>query len=159
MRALKRALRGELAPEIVAYADGSGTTKDKAAGIGVYITAEGMEPLFIADNIGPGTNNRAELSAVWRALQEAPDMYTRILVRTDSEYTIGSLTGDWSAEANAELIKAIRNDLYWREATLSPLISTIPARVTFEHVRGHAGIDGNEVADLLSKAGRKHVSL
>ena len=128
------------------YCDGSGTSSDKAAGIGCVIYRGQEPPQFIAENIGLGTNNVAELRAVWRALQAIPRLDCDVLVRSDSEYAIGSLTKDWTSVANAELISSMRLDLSLR------------LRVRFEHVDGHAGHEGNEVADRLAKIGRKLVT-
>jgi ribonuclease HI len=133
--------------EIIAYCDGSGTTGDKPAGIGCYINRVVDKPLLFAENIGPGTNNRAELCAIWRALRTFPDVSQRLLIRTDSEYAIGSLTKDWARNKNEELITNIRLDLGHRRSN-----------VHFEHVDGHSGVEGNEIADSLAKIGRKLVT-
>lgn len=133
--------------EFIAYCDGSGTTGDKPAGIGCYINRVVDKPLFFAENIGPGTNNRAELCAIWRALRTFPDVSQKLLIRTDSEYAIGSLTKDWARNKNEELITNIRLDLGHRRGN-----------VRFEHVDGHSGVEGNEVADKLAAIGRKIIT-
>jgi ribonuclease HI len=127
----------------VAFCDGSGMTKDKPAGIGVVIYTRGEHPLYIAEHIGLGTNNVAELRAIWRALQQFPDLGRKLLIRSDSEYAIGSMTKPWNATANAELIANMRADLALREG-----------KVRFDHVDGHAGHLGNEIADALANIGR-----
>lgn len=129
----------------VAYCDGSGMTSDKVAGIGVAIYQRGEKPVFIAENIGKGTNNVAELRAIWRALKQFPHVKQRIVICSDSEYAIGSMTKAWNASANAELIRHMREDLALRP------------NVTFKHVDGHTGVEGNEVADDLANIGRKLV--
>lgn len=133
-----------LAP-VIAYADGSGTTSNKIAGIGVVIYEKGKVPLYIAECIGPGTNNRAELIAIWRIIKQFPELDRRILIYSDSEYAIGSLTLNWSPQVNQDLIANIRKDLATRTG------------ICLEHVDGHAGINGNEIADSLAKIGRKYV--
>lgn len=129
------------------YTDGSGTTKDKPAGIGVYVI-DGPHRVFVSENIGNGTNNRAELCAIWRALRQFPWLHKPILVRSDSEYAIGSMTQDWHPNVNADLIRRMREDLAERNF-----------KVEFEHVPGHSKIEGNEIADRLSGVGRKLVTL
>lgn len=133
--------------ETVCYCDGSGTTQEKPSGIGVVVYEPHCAPQLIAENIGPGTNNRAELAAIWRALRAVPDLQRRILIRSDSEYAQGVLTKDWALKSNVELITAIREDLALRGN-----------HVRFEYVAGHAGIEGNELADRLANIGRKVVS-
>lgn len=130
----------------IAYTDGSGTTGKKPAGIGVYIE-DGDKKTFIAENIGLGTNNVAELTAIWRALRAFPNLHKRILIRSDSEYAIGILTEpNWCAQANPELVRRIREDLRLRGAN-----------VQIEHVDGHSGVEGNELADALATMGRKTI--
>ncbi len=130
----------------VAYCDGSGMTSDKVAGIGVAIYQSGERPVLIAENIGKGTNNVAELRAIWRALQQFPNVNQRMIICSDSEYAIGSMTKAWNASANAELIRYMRADLAMRP------------NVKFKHVDGHSGVMGNEVADQLANIGRKLVT-
>lgn len=132
----------------LAYADGSGSTGDKPAGVGVVLYSDGYtgHQRIFAQNIGLGTNNRAELCAVWCALRAVPRLASSILIRTDSEYAIGALTKDWARNANVDLIEAIRTDLDLRR------------EVRLEHVDGHSGHEGNEVADQLANIGRKLVT-
>jgi ribonuclease HI len=137
----------DLCKPVIAYCDGSGNTSDKPAGIGVVVYGLDANPVFIAENIGLGTNNRAELCAAWRALRAVPDTAQCLVIRTDSEYTAGALTKDWARNSNAELIGNIRRDLSFRHGN-----------VRFEHVDGHAGIEGNEVADKLANIGRKLIT-
>lgn len=132
--------------EVEVFADGSGTTFDKPAGIGVLVRRPWANPELIAENIGCGTNNRAELCAVWRGLRAIPHTAQSVVIKTDSEYTIGALTKDWARNANAQLIGNIRADLACRP------------NVRFEHVDGHSGHEGNEIADKLAGIGRKLVT-
>lgn len=133
--------------EVLAFADGSGTTHDKPAGIGVVVYRDAYRPQLIAENIGPGTNNRAELAAIWRALQAVPDTGQAIMIRSDSEYAMGSVSRDWIPKKNTALIEAIRLDLSLR-----------PGKVSFKHVNGHVGVAGNEIADSLAGVGRKYIT-
>src|SRR5262249_15456516 len=112
----------------VCFTDGSGTVATKPAGIGVVIYVSGHRPQYIAENIGLGTNNVAELKAIWRALQAFPDLGRKLVIQSDSEYAIGSLTKPWNGTVNVELIQAIREDLALRP------------KVKIVHVDGHAGI-------------------
>ena len=130
--------------ETVVWTDGSGTMNDDHAGIGVVVDEGEHGVREYSEYIGLGTNNVAELSAIYRGLQAVPDRRRRLLVRSDSEYSIGILTKNWVPKKNVDLIQAIREDLAWRAG-----------RVRFEHVRGHVGIEGNERADRLAKAGRE----
>lgn len=96
-------------------------------------------------HLGLGTNNHAELSAVRVALAITESYRDRLLVvRTDSQYTIGALTAPADPEpwaANAKLLGLVRRAMVGRA-------------VQFEHVKGHAGIAGNERADHLAGLAR-----
>jgi len=131
--------------QAVCYTDGSGTQAHKGAGIGVYVV-QSSGNLMIAEHIGLGSNNRAELCALWRGIRQFASKNKHILIRSDSEYAIGAVTQPWQANVNAKLIRCIREDLALRGD-----------RVQFEHVDGHSGVDGNEIADYLAKIGRKHI--
>lgn len=132
---------------LVAYTDGSGTLAHLPCGAGVVVY-DGAEAIIEASRyLGLGTNNHAELSAVRVALYltRAPDLAARpLVIRTDSQYTIGALTAPADPDpwaANAKLITIIRRAMVGRA-------------VSFEHVKGHAGIAGNERADALAGMAR-----
>lgn len=125
---------------VLAYCDGSNSLKDGSAGLGVVLFYRDGRTVKIADACGPGTNNYAELSAIHRALREVAPTHP-LLIRTDSEWSIGALTKDWAVSKNLELIGKIRTLMIGRQ-------------VTFEHVKGHAGEPGNEAADRLAHEGR-----
>lgn len=137
--------------EFIAFADGSGTTTHKEAGIGVAIfnKLSPLRPLItIAEHIGKGSNNVAELMAVWRCLKVFPKLNSEITIYTDSEYAIGILTLDWKPKSNEDLVKCIRQDLFCRYR--------MGGTVTIKHVNGHSSVPGNELADSLAKWARKY---
>jgi ribonuclease HI len=89
------------------------------------------------------TNNREELKAVREALRAArrrigTDPAWEIVVRTDSLGVVNWLTRRWKRNANLDLFPEID--------------ALLDSRVRFEHVRGHAGIPGNERVDALAVA-------
>ena len=124
--------------EVIIYADGACSGNPGPAGIGVYIHDSRGEQ-EVSEYLGQGTNNIAELVAIQRALDLCPDKSAVIKIHTDSAYSIGVLTQNWKAKANQELIAKIRAQLRGF------------ARVKFIKVAGHAGIPGNERADMLAR--------
>lgn len=107
---------------------------------------------------GDQTNNRAELIAIVRILETTPPLKRKLLIKTDSNYSIqcvtswifkwiqnGFLAADGRPVKNRGLIKYLAALLHARRTTSQT--------VEFEHVRGHVGIEGNEAADQLANMG------
>ncbi len=102
---------------------------------------------------GEGTNQVAELTAAISALELKPEgEYIDVL--TDSEYVIKSCTewrDNWESNGytnySGETISNL--DLILR---LHRLYDS--GGVRFTHVRGHTGVEGNELADALAHAAR-----
>ncbi|KAF8559923.1 ribonuclease H-like protein, partial [Imleria badia] len=127
------------------------------AGIGVWWGHD--DPRNIAERCpGDQTNNRAELIAIVRILETTPLLKRRLLIKTDSNYSIqcvtawisnwrrnGFLAADGKPVKNRVLIKYLAALLHVRRKTSQT--------VEFKHVRGHVGIEGNEAADQLANLG------
>lgn len=126
------------------YCDGSGTHHaNSPACLGVAVFLDGEVVCESSQCVGFGTNNVAELWAIRRALylvQWVGDdgFDTEAIIYSDSAYAIGMTIEDHVARANWELVEAIRE----RYAQFRG--------VRFQHVSGHAGIYGNELADWLA---------
>lgn len=98
------------------------------------------------------TNNRMELLAVIRAL-ESLKRRCEVEVYTDSQYVRNGITTwmtDWKRRGwKTADRKPVKNmDLWQRLDTLAA-----EHHVRWHWVRGHAGHDGNERADLLANRG------
>jgi ribonuclease HI len=132
--------------EVVAYCDGSGTNPRNAAGAGVFIQSTELEdPLHLSFGLGNGTNNFAEIWAIHIAIMHIPSNQAKITIKSDSLYSIGALTnGSWQIKLNQELISGIKADLRFRP------------NVSFEKVKAHSGVYGNEMADCLAGVARKY---
>ncbi|KAN0100219.1 Ribonuclease H-like domain containing protein [Tylopilus felleus] len=127
------------------------------AGIGVW-WGHG-DPRNISERCpGNQTNNRAELIAIVRILETTPHLKRRLLIKTDSNYSIqcvtswifkwmrnGFLAADGKPVKNRFLIQYLAALLHVRRKTSQT--------VEFKHVRGHVGIEGNEAADQLANLG------
>lgn len=151
------------------YTDGAcssnGTTAGRA-GIGIFHSPN--DPRNISTRL-PGThqtNQRAELFAVLKALEQLYHQETQslpagrrnVVIRTDSSYVIKALTtwiqkwerNGWRSKANQPVVS---KDLFVRARDMLGALAEGGVRVTFEHVRGHMGVWGNEQADRLAVAG------
>jgi len=143
---------GDLQLTTTIYCDGSGTIDSKPAGIGVVVLqAYPMmaPPKLIHEGCGLGTNNHAEVSAIRRGLQEVPDLYQPVIIRSDSEWALGAVNpkNNWNVQKNVQLVQQVRADLRMRE------------KVFLEHIKGHQPLSSkeglwNNVADVLARAGR-----
>lgn len=139
------AVPGDLADEpapadgvVDVWTDGACTGNPGPCGYGVVIR-HGETYREIGQFLGMGTNNIAELFAIYVAIEETADLPGQIEIHTDSGYSIGVLSKGWKAKANVELIGAIKK-----------LIASCDPKPKFVKVKGHAGIPLNERADDLA---------
>ncbi|KAM6954262.1 ribonuclease H1 [Aplochiton taeniatus] len=141
---------------VVVYTDGCCSSNGRIgarAGIGVYWGRN--HPLNVADRLdGRQTNQRAELQAACRALEQAKEMNIKKLVLyTDSKFTINGVTtwvknwklNGWRLKSGGKIIN--KEDF----EKLDKLNQELD--VKWLHIPGHAGYTGNEEADRLSREG------
>ncbi|XP_076011121.1 ribonuclease H1 [Genypterus blacodes] len=141
---------------VVVYTDGccSGNGKSGArAGIGVYWGHN--HPLNVAEPLdGRQTNQRAELQAACKALEQAKEKdIKKLVLYTDSKFTINGVTkwvknwkvNGWRLKAGGEIIN---KDDFVKLDRLNQEVD-----VVWLHIPGHAGYRGNEEADRLSREG------
>ncbi|XP_076364806.1 ribonuclease H1-like [Tachypleus tridentatus] len=138
------------------YTDGACSSNGRhgaRAGIGVFWGAD--HPLNVSEKLlGRQTNNRAEIHAAVRALDQARSLGLKnIVLYTDSAFLIKGITmwikkwkrNNWKL-TTGENVKN-REDFEALDEVLKGL------NVKWVHVRGHQGIHGNEAADRLAVAG------
>jgi len=148
----------------VAYVDGACSKNGRSgafAGYGVYFPDSDLRisrPLL--PRTQAQTNQRAELMAAIIALEEFPQRHDKdviLTIRTDSTYTIncardwvhGWKKNGWKTSSGADVQNS---DLIVR---LHHLCEERRGRLQWEHIRGHSGDVGNEIADRLAVAGAK----
>ena len=125
--------------EWVVYTDGACSGNPGPAGLGVVVIAPHGKMHEGYEYLGTATNNIAELTAVLRAVEQAPEEAKGLLIHTDSQYAIGVLSKGWKAKANQELIATIKAALKKRDG------------VRLSYVPGHSGVPMNERADELAR--------
>lgn len=91
---------------------------------------------------GKCTNNIAELTAIQEALISIKWKHVSVIIRTDSTYCIGVLTGKYRAHKNTKLVGDIKK-----------LLKAFK-HLKFEYVKGHNGNWENERVDTLANKGR-----
>lgn len=98
------------------------------------------------------TNNRMEMTAIIKGFEHCHNsgVKSSVMVLTDSSYVIqgmsswifGWIRKGWKTSAGKDVL----NQDLWKE--LHRLSSGL--KVSYHHVKGHAGIPGNERADLIA---------
>lgn len=120
------------------WTDGACEGNPGPAGLGVVIV-DGKEHRELSEYLGHGTNNIAELTAILRGLQAIGDRTRPVIVYSDSQYSIGLLTQNWKAKANAELVAQLR------------ALTRLFPDLRFVKVAAHSGIPLNERVDELAR--------
>lgn len=141
---------------VVVYTDGCCShngCSGARAGIGVYWGPD--HPLNVAEPLdGRQTNQRAEIQAACKALQQAKENNIKKLVLyTDSMFTINGATkwvknwklNNWRLKSGGQ----VQNKADFEQ--LDKLGADL--KVVWLHILGHAGYRGNEEADRLSREG------
>jgi ribonuclease HI len=119
------------------WTDGACSGNPGPAGIGVVII-DGEKRKEIGEYIGEGTNQIAELQAIFHGLTDVTERDRTVVVYSDSAYAIGLLTKPWRAKANVELVEKLR--------ALAKQFSDL----RFVKVLGHSGVAENERCDQLA---------
>uniref|UniRef100_A0A7E4V9R7 ribonuclease H n=1 Tax=Panagrellus redivivus TaxID=6233 RepID=A0A7E4V9R7_PANRE len=146
-------------PEPVVYTDGACTNNgysNARGGIGIYWGPDHPNNVSAPLNDSRATNNRAEYTAVNEAIKQARnDGYGSVTIRTDSELLVKSANeysknwqrNDWKTASGSD----VKNQDLIKE--FHGLKQSINVRL--EHVNGHRGEHGNEMADRLAKEAAK----
>ncbi|KAF2204342.1 ribonuclease H-like protein [Delitschia confertaspora ATCC 74209] len=160
MNATKLQPTGEIKGPIIIYTDGSSRGNGKVgavAGVGVYFGAG--DDRNVSERLqGPRqTNQRAELTAIQRAVDIAP-IDVDIEIYSDSKYGISCVT-EWFKNWRRNGWKTASGKTVDNRDIIEPILERIDMRklakanTKFVWVRGHANDPGNEAADKLAVAG------
>lgn len=135
------------------YSDGSSdNVKAKNAGWASVFMHEGRKPLIIYGHLEtPSTNNHGELIGIMgcayllKKMELSTGKRFPARIVSDSEYAIGCLDpkSTWLPSKNQDII---------HPGNL--LLNKCSSIITFKWVKGHKGVEGNELADKYSRYGR-----
>lgn len=150
---------------IQVFTDGS--SLDNAAvlsfgGIGVYFPNGELDDISEPFLLEPITNQRAELYAIYTALEKITDQleFDTVTIYSDSEYSIKSLT-EWIHKWKKQgWIGSKKQDVKNRDIIepIHNIMEKYPGKIKFVHVRAHTGKQDfesrcNHQADKLATAG------
>jgi ribonuclease HI len=133
------------------YCDGACSGNPGKAGSGLAIYGGGKPILLYGDYNHRGTNNTAELNALYKALLIAKESAKEVTILSDSKYSIDCITlwayswkrNGWKKKGgeikNLDIIR-LSHGLY----------EEIKGNITIKHVKGHSGVEGNELADRMA---------
>lgn len=136
---------------IVVFADGAARGNPGPGGWGAIIALPEGRVVELGGGAGHTTNNRMELTAVREALRLVASRSEPVVVHTDSTYVIHGITQwihgwrrkGWKTQQGTDVIN---RDLW------ESLAEVAGPRIQWRHVRGHAGIPGNERVDAIASA-------
>jgi ribonuclease HI len=138
--------------DVIAYVDGACKGNPGVGGWGVRLVIDGMtQDMYGGEK--HTTNNQMELTAAIQALKNCPSHPKRVLIITDSQYTMKGITEwikNWKKNGwRTAKGEPVKNAELWQE--LDALIQTV--NTSWSWVRGHRGHAGNEKADELANKG------
>lgn len=100
-----------------------------------------------------GTNQRAELQAIVQAMKHIPEGQSALII-SDSEYSIKAMTTYRRKWRLNGFLNSEGNQIA-NFALITEGHSLLDKRkIEFQHVRGHTGVVGNELADKLATTTR-----
>ncbi|TMM42671.1 ribonuclease H family protein [Colwellia ponticola] len=149
--------------DIEIYCDGACSPNPGKSGTGLAVYEQGkVTSLYYGLHLANGTNNTAELNGLLSAFQLAQHFIDKnseqsISILSDSRYSIDAITKwakGWQAKGwtrgKGEEIKnlALIQQCY-------ALYKTMHTKIAIRHVKGHANIEGNELADRMAVLARQ----
>ncbi len=137
------------------YCDGGcqGNPGKSGSGLALYGADKTKPTLIYGAFEAMGTNNTAELNALHKALSIAKeyDRDANITILSDSKYSIDSITKwaySWKKNNWKKKGGEIKNLEIIQQA--HQLYEELKDTITIKHVKGHSGIEGNELADRMA---------
>lgn len=129
------------------FTDGGSRNNPGDAGLGAYITKDGVVLAELSEYLGKQTNNFAEYTAVIRALEwclENGLSSEPLSFKMDSKLVVEQVQGNWKV----------------KEPTLKPLVARVRElaaafpRVTFAHVRREQNKEADRLANEAMDRGQ-----
>ncbi len=129
---------------------------ESSSGVAVYENMQ-LTQLWYGLYNPHGTNNTAELNALFQSLLLAKDALAKgktVQILCDSQYSINCITNwafGWKKSGWKKKTGEIKNLEIIKQA--HEAYCSIESTVTVSHVKAHIGIEGNELADRMAVYG------
>lgn len=137
----------EKRPSIFLYTDGASSGNPGPGGYGVVLKCAGLEK-ELSGGFALTTNNRMELLAVIKGLEQIRWPHADVEVYSDSSYVVKAVNEGWLTTWERKGWKKVKNPDLWQRF----LAIYRCHNVTFHWLKGHAGHPENERCDQLAVA-------
>lgn len=132
-------------PKITIFTDGAASGNPGPGGYGVILKS-GNHYKELSEGFRRTTNNRMELLAVIKALEELKIEGSEVDIYTDSRYVCDSIEKGWVFDWVKTGFKKKKNEDLWRR-----FLQIYPIhKVKLHWIKGHADIPENEKCDRLA---------
>ena len=146
--------------DVTVYCDGGCSPNPGKSGSGIAVYRGGkVQELWYGLYESMGTNNTAELGALYQSLLIAEKESTRgnkVEIKCDSMYSINCIktwAKGWEKKGWKKKGGEIKNLEIIQKAY--HLYNTISSKVSLSHIKAHAGLEGNELADRMTVYARE----
>jgi len=146
--------------DVIVYCDGGCSPNPGQCGSGISVYRGGqVAELWYGLYESMGTNNTAELNALYQSLliaQKEISLGNRVEIKCDSMYAINCIqTWAVSWERNGWRKKGgeIKNLEIIQKAY--SLYNELKSKIILSHIKAHAGLEGNELADRMTVHARE----
>ena len=143
-----------MALKIKLYTDGAARGNPGPGGYGVVLLA-GKHRKELSEGFRLTTNNRMELLAVIKGLEELKYPESKVTVYSDSKYVVDAVEKGWLINWERKGFKNKKNPDLWRRF----LIIYRKHNVNLNWIKGHANIPENERCDFLAVEASKEKDL
>lgn len=144
------------AVDVEIFCDGACDPNPGPSGSGISLYRQGvLSSLYYGHFSSIGTNNTAELLALYEALSLAKTAIAagdRVRIRADSQYAIKCISV-WAKGWKKRGWRRPKNEPVKNLDIIQPayeLYCEVAADIELTHVKAHAGIEGNELADRMA---------
>ena len=140
--------------KIIIYTDGAARGNPGPGGYGVVLIS-GKHRKELSEGYRHTTNNRMELLAVIKGLEELKFDNSNVVVYSDSKYVVDAVEKGWLLSWEKKSFKKKKNPDLWKRF----LTVYRKHNIKLKWIKGHANIPENEQCDFLAVEASKKNNL